>query len=132
MLLPLHENLTEKQFNKIIIPIRFHSRFHFRFYSRLYFPFFEKLQWQQTETTNININNNKQRYVAIMKPLKPRMSKRNNLAIAAVIWLVSAIIACPMLLFFTTDVIASKDGLRTVCYSEWPDGSTNHSQHEYM
>ncbi|TMW43801.1 hypothetical protein DOY81_011119, partial [Sarcophaga bullata] len=71
------------------------------------------------------------RYVAIMKPLKPRMSKRNNLAIAAVIWLVSAIIACPMLLFFTTDVIASKDGLRTVCYSEWPDGSTNHSQHEY-
>ncbi|XP_037809076.1 tachykinin-like peptides receptor 99D [Lucilia sericata] len=72
------------------------------------------------------------RYVAIMKPLKPRMSKRNNLAIAAVIWLVSAIISCPMLLFFTTDVIPSKDGLRTVCYSEWPDGSTNHSHHEYI
>ncbi|XP_065372364.1 tachykinin-like peptides receptor 99D [Calliphora vicina] len=72
------------------------------------------------------------RYVAIMKPLKPRMSKRNNLAIAAVIWLVSAIISCPMLLFFTTDVIPSKDGLRTVCYTEWPDGSTNHSHHEYI
>ncbi|KAM7361994.1 tachykinin-like receptor at 99D [Cochliomyia hominivorax] len=72
------------------------------------------------------------RYVAIMKPLKPRMSKRNNLAIAAVIWIVSAIISCPMLLFFTTDVIPSKDGLRTVCYSEWPDGTTNHSHHEYI
>ncbi|XP_037942698.1 tachykinin-like peptides receptor 99D [Teleopsis dalmanni] len=72
------------------------------------------------------------RYIAIMKPLQPRMSKRCNLAIAAVIWIVSAIISCPMLLFFTTGETTSQDGIRTVCYTEWPDGPTNHSELEYI
>ncbi|NP_001298153.1 tachykinin-like peptides receptor 99D [Stomoxys calcitrans] len=72
------------------------------------------------------------RYVAIMKPLKPRMSKRSNLGIAAVIWIASAIISCPMLLFYTTEEVASKDGIRTVCFLEWPDGSMNHSNQEYV
>ncbi|XP_075147237.1 tachykinin-like receptor at 99D [Haematobia irritans] len=72
------------------------------------------------------------RYVAIMKPLKPRMSKRSNLGIAAVIWIASAVISCPMLLFYTTEEIISKDGIRTVCFQEWPDGSTNHSNQEYI
>ncbi|XP_058985627.1 tachykinin-like peptides receptor 99D [Musca domestica] len=72
------------------------------------------------------------RYVAIMKPLKPRMSKRSNLGIAAVIWIASAIISCPMLLFYTTEDISSKDGIRTVCFPEWPDGTMNHSNQEYI
>lgn len=59
------------------------------------------------------------------------MSKRHNLAIAGVIWLISGLIACPMLVFFTTGTIETPDGLRTVCYTEWPDGSTNHSNQEY-
>ncbi|KAL9894569.1 tachykinin-like receptor at 99D isoform 2-T2 [Glossina fuscipes fuscipes] len=73
------------------------------------------------------------RYVAIMKPFKRRrMSKRCNLAIAAVIWIASAIISTPMLLFFTTSHIFTVDGVRTVCYPEWPDGTTNHSRLEYI
>uniref|UniRef100_A0A1A9WB26 G-protein coupled receptors family 1 profile domain-containing protein n=1 Tax=Glossina brevipalpis TaxID=37001 RepID=A0A1A9WB26_9MUSC len=73
------------------------------------------------------------RYVAIMRPFKRRrMSKRCNLAIAAAIWVASAIISSPMLLFFTTGDIFTVDGMRTVCYSEWPDGTTNHSQLEYV
>ncbi|XP_073817287.1 tachykinin-like receptor at 99D isoform X2 [Musca autumnalis] len=72
------------------------------------------------------------RYVAIMKPLKPRMSKRSNLGIAAVIWIAAAIISCPMLLFYTTEDISSKDGIRTVCFPEWPDGTMNHSNQEYI
>ncbi|XP_055848490.1 tachykinin-like peptides receptor 99D [Episyrphus balteatus] len=73
------------------------------------------------------------RYVAIMKPLKPRMGKRCTLTIAGSIWISSIVISCPMLLFFTTDsYVSSKDGVRTVCYSEWPDGSTNHSTQEYI
>uniref|UniRef100_A0A1A9VSM4 G-protein coupled receptors family 1 profile domain-containing protein n=1 Tax=Glossina austeni TaxID=7395 RepID=A0A1A9VSM4_GLOAU len=73
------------------------------------------------------------RYVAIMKPFKRRrMSKRCNLGIAAVIWIASAIISTPMLLFFTTSHIFTVDGMRTVCYPEWPDGTTNHSRLEYI
>lgn len=45
------------------------------------------------------------RYVAIMRPLQPRMSKRRNLAIAAVIWISSSLISCPMLLFFKTEEV---------------------------
>lgn len=67
-----------------------------------------------------------------MKPLKPRMGKRGTLTIAGVIWMSSTILSCPMLLFFTTAEISSKDGIRTVCYTEWPDGTTNHSHQEHM
>ncbi|XP_049306572.1 tachykinin-like peptides receptor 99D [Bactrocera dorsalis] len=70
------------------------------------------------------------RYVAIMKPLKPRMSKRCNLGIAAFIWIASIAISCSMLFFFTTGEVERKDGTRIVCYAEWPDGPTNHSQQE--
>ncbi|XP_036323655.1 tachykinin-like peptides receptor 99D [Rhagoletis pomonella] len=72
------------------------------------------------------------RYVAIIKPLQPRMSKRCNLAIAAFIWAASITLSCPMLLFFTTGEVELKDGIRIVCYTEWPDGPTNHSQQEYV
>ncbi|XP_036213657.2 tachykinin-like peptides receptor 99D isoform X1 [Bactrocera oleae] len=72
------------------------------------------------------------RYVAIMKPLEPRMSKRCNLGIASFIWIASITISCPMLLFFTTGEVELKDGTRIVCYTEWPDGPTNHSQQEYV
>ncbi|XP_050317082.1 tachykinin-like peptides receptor 99D isoform X5 [Bactrocera neohumeralis] len=70
------------------------------------------------------------RYVAIMKPLKTCMSKRCNLGIAAFIWITSIAISCPMLFFFTTGEVELKDGTRIVCYAEWPDGPTNHSQQE--
>lgn len=40
-----------------------------------------------------------------MRPLQPRMSKRRNLAIAAVIWISSSLISCPMLLFFKTEEV---------------------------
>ncbi|XP_067616737.1 tachykinin-like peptides receptor 99D isoform X2 [Eurosta solidaginis] len=71
------------------------------------------------------------RYIAIMKPLEPRMSKECNLGIAALIWAASSTISCPMLFFFTTGEVKLKDGIRIVCYTEWPDGPTNHSQLEY-
>lgn len=40
-----------------------------------------------------------------MRPLQPRMSKRRNLAIAAIIWISSSLISCPMLLFFKTEEV---------------------------
>ncbi|KAH8326541.1 hypothetical protein KR067_010006 [Drosophila pandora] len=71
------------------------------------------------------------RYVAIIRPLQPRMSKRCNLAIAAVIWLASTLISCPMMLFYRTEEVPTEGNTsRTVCYPEWPDGQTNHSTQE--
>ncbi|BFF92261.1 tachykinin-like peptides receptor 99D [Drosophila madeirensis] len=73
------------------------------------------------------------RYVAIMRPLQPRMSKRCNLAIAAVIWLASTLISCPMMIFYKTEEVPVQgNSTRTVCYPEWPDGQTNHSMLEYI
>ncbi|XP_001652376.3 tachykinin-like peptides receptor 99D [Aedes aegypti] len=68
------------------------------------------------------------RYMAIMNPLRPRMGKRATLCIAAAIWIVGIIISSPMLLFFTTFELQD----RVVCYSEWPDGPSNHSMQEYV
>uniref|UniRef100_A0A1B0DD56 G-protein coupled receptors family 1 profile domain-containing protein n=1 Tax=Phlebotomus papatasi TaxID=29031 RepID=A0A1B0DD56_PHLPP len=71
--------------------------------------------------------------MAIMNPLRPRMGKRTTLGIAAIIWLVGVILSCPMLVFFTTfDQILPEGGVRVVCYSEWPDGPTNHSFQEHV
>ncbi|KAH8342099.1 hypothetical protein KR059_012057 [Drosophila kikkawai] len=68
------------------------------------------------------------RYVAIIRPLQPRMSKRCNLAIAAAIWLASTLISCPMMIFYRSEEVPVKGhSPRTVCYPEWPDGQTNHS-----
>ncbi|ALC47771.1 Takr99D [Drosophila busckii] len=74
------------------------------------------------------------RYVAIMKPLQPRMSKRRNLAIAAVIWLASTLLSCPMWIFFKTDEVPEtlETNSRVVCFAEWPDGPTNHSKQEHF
>ncbi|XP_055643026.1 tachykinin-like peptides receptor 99D isoform X2 [Toxorhynchites rutilus septentrionalis] len=68
------------------------------------------------------------RYMAIVNPLKPRMGRRATLCVAAVIWIIGIIISSPMLLFFTTYDFQD----RIVCYSEWPDGPTNHSMLEYI
>lgn len=71
------------------------------------------------------------RYTAIMNPLKPRMGKRTTLCIAAIIWIVSFILSCPMLYVFTTFNVNLQSGeVRVVCYSEWPDGPTNQSTQE--
>jgi len=61
------------------------------------------------------------------------MSKRCNLAIAAVIWLASTLISCPMMIIYRTEEVPVR-GLsnRTVCYPEWPDGPTNHSTMESL
>ncbi|XP_023036096.1 tachykinin-like peptides receptor 99D isoform X1 [Drosophila willistoni] len=70
------------------------------------------------------------RYVAIMRPLQPRMSKRCNLAIAAIIWLASTVISCPLMLVYKTETLTNHT--RIVCYPEWPDGPMNHSMLEYI
>ncbi|XP_077288482.1 tachykinin-like peptides receptor 99D [Arctopsyche grandis] len=69
------------------------------------------------------------RYMAIMKPLKPRAGRRATLAVAALVWIVSAALGSPMLMFFNT---FEMEDARTLCYSEWPDGPSNHSTGEFI
>ncbi|XP_053698943.1 tachykinin-like peptides receptor 99D [Sabethes cyaneus] len=68
------------------------------------------------------------RYMAIIKPLRPRMGKSTTLFTAAMIWIVGSVVSSPMLLFFTTYDLED----RVVCYAEWPDGPTNHSLLEHV
>lgn len=65
--------------------------------------------------------------MAIMNPLRPRMGRRATLCIAAAIWIAGVILSFPNLLVFKAELVEED---RYVCYPEWPDGSTNHSDLE--
>ncbi|XP_045447006.1 tachykinin-like peptides receptor 99D [Melitaea cinxia] len=72
------------------------------------------------------------RYVAIMKPLRPRLGKRATLGIAAAIWAGSSIISSPNFIYFTIFEEKFEDGTnRRVCFAQWPDGNTTYSNIEY-
>uniref|UniRef100_A0A6M2DY29 Putative g protein-coupled receptor n=1 Tax=Xenopsylla cheopis TaxID=163159 RepID=A0A6M2DY29_XENCH len=62
-----------------------------------------------------------------MNPLRPRMGRRATLCIAAAIWIAGVILSFPNLLVFKAELVEED---RYVCYPEWPDGSTNHSDLE--
>ncbi|XP_013138830.1 PREDICTED: neuromedin-K receptor-like [Papilio polytes] len=73
------------------------------------------------------------RYMAIVNPLRPRLGKRATLGIMTAIWLGSALLGSPNLVYFKTDFDYLPDGsVREVCYSEWPDGLTTRSEIEYI
>ncbi|XP_020300124.1 tachykinin-like peptides receptor 99D isoform X2 [Pseudomyrmex gracilis] len=74
------------------------------------------------------------RYMAIVNPLKPRMGKKATLCVAIVIWIVSAILSLPMLIFYTTYTHIFVNGeVRVICYSDWPHRNENgHSYDEYL
>ncbi|CAG9839050.1 unnamed protein product [Diabrotica balteata] len=68
--------------------------------------------------------------MAIIVPLRRRMSKKCTLIIILCTWILAVVFAMPQLLFFQTDIIPCTD--RISCYSLWPDGSTNSSNLEYI
>ena len=61
--------------------------------------------------------------MAIIHPLKPRMSALMVGIIIAVIWMTSIAVAFPNLLYAQTYQMWYNDGTtRILCYLEWPDG----------
>ncbi|KAH9495292.1 Tachykinin-like peptides receptor 99D [Bulinus truncatus] len=60
------------------------------------------------------------RYIAIIHPLRPRLTGRIVLTIITVIWVLSFLLALPNLLYATTYTFHEEGG-RTVCYLRWPD-----------
>ncbi|XP_035824812.1 tachykinin-like peptides receptor 99D isoform X2 [Aplysia californica] len=58
------------------------------------------------------------RYIAIIHPLRPRLTGRIVLTIITIIWLMSILLALPNLLYAT---MYRYDNGRHVCYLHWPD-----------
>ncbi|ODN02245.1 Tachykinin-like peptide receptor 86C [Orchesella cincta] len=61
------------------------------------------------------------RWIAVMRPLEPRMKKRSAWKAIAAIWLGSAVLAAPALVYSKT--ILYSTGARS-CMVIWPDGKT--------
>ncbi|XP_046605787.1 tachykinin-like peptides receptor 86C isoform X1 [Neodiprion virginianus] len=73
------------------------------------------------------------RYMAIVRPLQHRMSRRRALLAVAMIWFASALLGLPCLLYSTTMTRSYSNGqVRIVCYMMWPDGRYPHSMTEYI
>ena len=62
--------------------------------------------------------------MAIIFPLKPRLTGRIVLTIIVAIWVASFLLALPNLLYATVYEMTKKDGtIRSICYTDWPDGA---------
>ncbi|XP_046643009.1 neuromedin-K receptor-like isoform X2 [Daphnia pulicaria] len=73
------------------------------------------------------------RYIAIVHPLRPRMSKCIARIAITLIWLASCILAVPCLLY--SQIISHKYSngeIRIVCIVVWPDGLPSVSQQDFI
>ncbi|XP_057663981.1 tachykinin-like peptides receptor 86C isoform X2 [Diorhabda carinulata] len=61
------------------------------------------------------------RYLAIVYPLEPRMSKTSSIIIIAIIWTTSMLLALPCLLYSRTVAHVTKKKHRVGCILVWPD-----------
>ncbi|XP_045765313.1 tachykinin-like peptides receptor 86C [Maniola jurtina] len=72
------------------------------------------------------------RYQAIVRPMRPRMSKRYSLIMIAGIWVSGVLLAMPCLLFSTTKQYRSKGTIKTACLLLWPDGLPDVSHMDFV
>ncbi|XP_038625209.1 neuromedin-K receptor [Tachyglossus aculeatus] len=62
------------------------------------------------------------RYMAIIDPLKPRLSATATKVVIGSIWILAFLLAIPQCLYSKTKVMPG----RTLCYVQWPEGSNQH------
>ncbi|XP_026321932.1 tachykinin-like peptides receptor 86C [Hyposmocoma kahamanoa] len=72
------------------------------------------------------------RYQAIVRPMRPRMSKSCSLIMIACIWISGMLLAIPCLLYSTTKEYRSKGTLKTACLLAWPDGLPDVSYMDFV
>ncbi|XP_053604017.1 tachykinin-like peptides receptor 86C isoform X2 [Plodia interpunctella] len=72
------------------------------------------------------------RYQAIVRPMRPRMSKTCSLVMIALIWAGGMLLAIPCLLYSTTKEYKSKGTLKTACLLSWPDGLPDVSYMDFV
>ncbi|XP_054286481.1 tachykinin-like peptides receptor 86C [Macrosteles quadrilineatus] len=70
------------------------------------------------------------RFLAINRPLKPRMSKTSAQITIAAIWLTSLILGSPCLMYSTT--VTHRPSGQTACILIWPDGQPLVSTMDYI
>ncbi|KAI5226072.1 Neuromedin-K Receptor [Manis pentadactyla] len=62
------------------------------------------------------------RYMAIIDPLKPRLSATATKIVIGSIWILAFLLAFPQFLYSKTKVMPG----RTLCYVQWPEGPKQH------
>ncbi|CRK88961.1 CLUMA_CG002658, isoform A, partial [Clunio marinus] len=73
------------------------------------------------------------RYIAIMRPLQHRTSRKKAILFVLIIWLTSSILAAPCLIYSHVSSRKYSSGkTRTVCFMLWPDGGYPTSKTDYI
>ncbi|XP_053207994.1 tachykinin-like peptides receptor 86C [Panonychus citri] len=73
------------------------------------------------------------RYIAVVHPLKPRMTKHRVMLIIIMVWSFAALLSLPNLLYSRLFTIPFQDGgYRVVCILVWPDGYAGQSTSDYL
>ncbi|XP_054159891.1 tachykinin-like peptides receptor 86C [Oppia nitens] len=73
------------------------------------------------------------RYIAIVYPLKPHITKRNAVTQILIVWLLAILVAMPCLVFGNTLTITyDNNKSRTICLLEWPDGLSGQSKLDFI
>merc|ERR1712226_500453 len=72
------------------------------------------------------------RYIAIVRPLKPRMTKTCARIFLVIIWSSSILLSLPTLLYSTIWTFPYKDKTLNVCFLLWPDGPPPLSKYDYV
>ncbi|VVC92576.1 unnamed protein product, partial [Leptidea sinapis] len=71
------------------------------------------------------------RYVAIVKPLQHRLSRRMARTVLFTVWCASALLALPSLIYSDTYTKKYINDEREICFVKWPDGSYPTSRIDY-
>ncbi|CAG4970294.1 unnamed protein product [Parnassius apollo] len=71
------------------------------------------------------------RYVAIVKPLQHRLSRKVARAALFSVWCSSTLLALPTLIYSDTYTKKYVNGEREICFIKWPDGSYPTSKTDY-
>ncbi|XP_035214471.1 tachykinin-like peptides receptor 86C [Stegodyphus dumicola] len=75
----------------------------------------------------------KHRFVAVTRPLRPRMTKTLAFSIICLVWSLSAILSVPSVLYATTITYKYvNQGQRTLCLLVWPDGEPGKSYADHV
>ncbi|CAM6031629.1 unnamed protein product, partial [Sphagnum compactum] len=116
-------------------PLSFNAPFNFLFMLNSHWPFGQAYCVINNFIANLTIASSVftitatsiDRYVAIVHPLKPRMSQKKAISIIIIIWVCASIFSMPTLLFSRTVDFRYGKQIRTLCILIWPDGFAGQS-----
>lgn len=73
------------------------------------------------------------RFVAVTRPLRPRMTRGVAISIILLVWSLGSLVAFPSLLYATTATYKySDEQQRTLCFLVWPDTVNNISYSDHV